>query len=212
MKKQVSLQYEFLKGLWEINPIFRQILGMCPTLAVTVSAVNGLAMGLATTFVLIFSSVIISSIRKIVQNQVRIATYILIISTFVTIVDLVMKAKFPGLSKALGPFIPLIVVNCIILGRAEAFASKNNFLRSFLDALGNGLGFLFALIVLGSLRELLGTRCIFGFQILPDGFSTWMVMILPAGAFLTLGLLLGFANSFTNWKKEKTKTKILHAN
>lgn len=212
MKKQVSLQYEFLKGLWEINPIFKQILGMCPTLAVTVSAINGLAMGLATTFVLIFSSVFISSIRKIVPSQVRIATYILIISTFVTIVDLIMKAKFPELSKALGPFIPLIVVNCIILGRAEAFASKNNVLRSFLDALGNGLGFLFALIVLGSLRELLGTRCILGFQILPDGFSTWMVMILPAGAFLTLGLLLGFANSFTNWRKEKTKTKIFQTN
>jgi len=212
MKKQENLFYEFLKGLWEINPTFKQILGMCPTLAVTVSAINGLAMGLATTFVLIFSSVIISSIRKIVPNQVRIATYILIISTFVTIVDLVMKAKFPELSKALGPFIPLIVVNCIILGRAEAFASKNNIVRSFLDALGNGTGFLLALLVLGSIRELLGTRSIFGFQILPDGFSTWMVMILPAGAFLTLGLLLGFANAYTKWKKEKSKKEILITN
>jgi electron transport complex protein RnfE len=212
MKKQENLFYEFLKGLWEINPTFKQILGMCPTLAVTVSAINGLAMGLATTFVLIFSSVIISSIRKIVPNQVRIATYILIISTFVTIVDLVMKAKFPELSKALGPFIPLIVVNCIILGRAEAFASKNNVVRSFLDALGNGTGFLLALLVLGSIRELLGTRSIFGFQILPDGFSTWMVMILPAGGFLTLGLLLGSANAYTNWKKRKSKKEILITN
>lgn len=205
MKKQVSLTQEYLKGLWEINPIFKQILGMCPTLAVTVSAINGLAMGLATTFVLVFSSVLISSIRKIVPSQVRIATYILIISTFVTIVDLVMKAKFPELSKALGPFIPLIVVNCIILGRAEAFASRNNLLRSFLDALGNGTGFLIALIVLGSIRELLGTRKIFGFQILPDGFTPWMVMILPAGAFLTLGLLIGFANAFTKWQERKNK-------
>lgn len=205
MKKQVSLTQEYLKGLWEINPIFKQILGMCPTLAVTVSAINGLAMGLATTFVLVFSSVIISSIRKIVPSQVRIATYILIISTFVTIVDLVMKAKFPELSKALGPFIPLIVVNCIILGRAEAFASRNNLLRSFLDALGNGTGFLIALIILGSIRELLGTRKIFGFQILPDGFTPWMVMILPAGAFLTLGLLIGFANAFTKWQERKNK-------
>lgn len=205
MKKQVSLTQEYLKGLWEINPIFKQILGMCPTLAVTVSAINGLAMGLATTFVLVFSSVIISSIRKIVPSQVRIATYILIISTFVTIVDLVMKAKFPELSKALGPFIPLIVVNCIILGRAEAFASRNNLLRSFLDALGNGTGFLIALIILGSIRELLGTRKIFGFQILPDGFTPWMVMILPAGAFLTLGLLIGLANAFTKWQERKNK-------
>lgn len=205
MKKQVSLTQEYLKGLWEINPIFKQILGMCPTLAVTVSAINGLAMGLATTFVLVFSSVIISSIRKIVPSQVRIATYILIISTFVTIVDLVMKAKFPELSKALGPFIPLIVVNCIILGRAEAFASRNNLLRSFLDAFGNGTGFLIALIILGSIRELLGTRKIFGFQILPDGFTPWMVMILPAGAFLTLGLLIGLANAFTKWQERKNK-------
>ncbi len=205
MKKQVSLSHEYLKGLWEINPIFKQILGMCPTLAVTVSAINGFAMGLATTFVLVFSSVIISSIRKIVPSQVRIATFILIISTFVTIVDLIMKAKFPELSKALGPFIPLIVVNCIILGRAEAFASKNNLLRSFLDALGNGTGFLIALLILGSIRELLGTRKIFGFQVLPDGFTPWMVMILPAGAFLTLGLLIGFANAFTKWQEKKNK-------
>lgn len=211
MKKQVSLTQEYLKGLWEINPIFKQILGMCPTLAVTVSAINGLAMGLATTFVLVFSSVIISSIRKIVPSQVRIATYILIISTFVTIVDLVMKAKFPELSKALGPFIPLIVVNCIILGRAEAFASRNNLLRSFLDAFGNGTGFLIALIILGSIRELLGTRKIFGFQILPDGFTPWMVMILPAGAFLTLGLLIGFANAFTKWQERKNKKlEVIH--
>lgn len=204
MKKQVSLSQEYLKGLWEINPIFKQILGMCPTLAVTVSAINGLAMGLATTFVLVFSSVIISSIRKIVPSQVRIATYIIVISTFVTIVDLVMKAKFPALSKALGPFIPLIVVNCIILGRAEAFASRNNLLRSFLDALGNGSGFLLALMVLGIIRELLGTRKIFGLQILPDEFTPWMIMILPAGAFLTLGLLLALANAYTKWQERKT--------
>lgn len=209
MKKQVSLQYEYLKGLWEINPVFKQLLGLCPVLAVTVSAINGLAMGLATTFVLMFSSLIISSIRKIVPQQVRIATYILIISTFVTIVDLVMKAKFPDLSKALGPFIPLIVVNCLILGRAEAFASKNSIPRAFLDALGNGTGFLITLVILGGIREILGTRCFFGYQILPDGFTTWMVMILPAGAFLTLGLLLGFANAYTKWKKEKTKKTVL---
>ena len=148
MKKQVTLLREFTKGLWEINPTFKQILGMCPTLAVTVSAINGIAMALATTFVLVFSSLLISIVRKWIPNQVRIASYIVIIATFVTIVDLVMKAQFVELSKALGPFIPLIVVNCIILGRAEAFASKNNPLRSVLDALGNGVGFLISLFVL----------------------------------------------------------------
>jgi electron transport complex protein RnfE len=143
MKKN---SYEFFKGLWEQNAIFKQVLGMCPTLAVTVSAINGVAMALATTFVLVFSSIIISSIRKLIPNQVRIASYILIIATFVTIVDLVMKAQFPELSKAPGPYIPLIVVNCLILGRQEAFASKNSVWKSFLDALGMGAGFLIALV------------------------------------------------------------------
>ena len=136
MKKQVPLTQDFMKGLWKQNPIFIQILGMCPTLAVTVSAINGIAMALATTFVLVCASLMISLIRKWIPAQVRIASFIVIIATFVTIVDLVMQARFPELSKALGPFIPLIVVNCIVLGRQEAFASKNNPLRSVLDALG----------------------------------------------------------------------------
>ena len=201
MKKQVTLLKEFTKGLWEINPTFKQILGMCPTLAVTVSAINGIAMALATTFVLVFSSLLISIVRKWIPNQVRIASYIVIIATFVTIVDLVMKAQFVELSKALGPFIPLIVVNCIILGRAEAFASKNNPLRSVLDALGNGAGFLISLFVLGSIREIIGSRTILGYQVLPNGFEPWLIMILPAGAFLTLGLLMGFANMYIERKK-----------
>jgi electron transport complex protein RnfE len=209
MKKQVPLLKEFTKGLWEINPTFKQILGMCPTLAVTVSAINGIAMALATTFVLFFSSLLISLIRKLIPNQVRIASYIVIIATFVTIVDLVMKAQFPALSKALGPFIPLIVVNCIILGRAEAFASKNNPVRSMLDALGNGAGFLISLFVLGSIRELIGSRTILGFQILPDGFETWLIMILPAGAFLTLGLLMGFANLYIEKKKNLERESLI---
>ncbi len=210
MKKQVSLTKEFVKGIWEINPTFKQLLGFCPTLAVTVSAMNGIAMALATTFVLIFSSLIISLIRKLIPGQVRIATYIVIIATFVTIVDLVMKAKFPELSKSLGPFIPLIVVNCVILGRAEAFASKNNPLRSFLDALGNGLGILLVLTVLGGIREILGSRMIFGAPILPDSFEPWIIMILPAGAFLTLGLLLGFSNTLTERKKRLERESLLN--
>lgn len=202
MKKQVPLLREFTKGLWEINPTFKQILGMCPTLAVTVSAINGIAMALATTFVLVFSSLMISLVRKLIPNQVRIASYIVIIAAFVTIVDLVMKAQFVELSKALGPFIPLIVVNCIILGRAEAFASKNGPLRSVLDALGNGAGFFISLFVLGSIREIIGSRTILGYQVLPNGFEPWLIMILPAGAFLALGLLMGFANLYVERKKE----------
>lgn len=209
MKKQVPLLREFTKGLWEINPIFKQILGMCPTLAVTVSAINGIAMALATTFVLLFSSLLISLVRKWIPNQVRIASYIVIIATFVTIVDLVMKAQFVELSKALGPFIPLIVVNCIILGRAEAFASKNNPLRSVLDALGNGAGFLISLFVLGSIREIIGSRTILGYQVLPNGFEPWLIMILPAGAFLTLGLLMGFANIYIERKKNLEREALI---
>ncbi|MBK7631708.1 MAG: electron transport complex subunit E [Ignavibacteriales bacterium] len=209
MKKQVSLLREFTKGLWETNPVFKQILGMCPTLAVTVSAINGIAMALATTFVLVFSSLLISLVRKWIPNQVRIASYIVIIATFVTIVDLVMKAQFVELSKALGPFIPLIVVNCIILGRAEAFASKNNPLRSVLDALGNGAGFLISLFVLGSVREIIGSRTIMGFQVLPNGFEPWLIMILPAGAFLTLGLMMGFANMFIERKKNLERESLI---
>lgn len=208
MKKELTYSKEFLKGLWDINPVFKQVLGMCPVLAVTVSAINGLAMGLATTFVLVFSSLIVSLIRKIVPNQVRIATFIVIISTFVTIVDLVMKAKFPELSKALGPFIPLIVVNCLILGRMEAFASKNNVLRSLLDSTGNGIGFMVALVILGSIREILGNRTIFGFLILPEAYTPMLVMILPAGAFLTLGLLMGVSNWYVK-RKEKEEIEIV---
>lgn len=209
MKKPTPLIKEFTKGLWEINPTFKQILGMCPTLAVTVSAINGIAMALATTFVLFFSSLLISLVRKFIPNQVRIASYIVIIATFVTIVDLVMKAQFPVLSKALGPFIPLIVVNCIILGRAEAFASKNNPVRSMLDALGNGAGFLISLFVLGSIRELIGSKTILGFRILPDCFEPWLVMLLPAGAFIALGLLMGLANSVTEKKKNLERESLI---
>jgi len=209
MKKQISLWQEFIKGLWEINPSFKQILGMCPTLAVTVSVINGIAMALATTFVLFFSSIMISMLKKLIPSQVRIAAYIVIIATFVTVADLVMKAKFPELSKALGPFVPLIVVNCIILGRAEAFASKNNVLRSALDALGNGAGFLIALVTMGGIRELFGSRTLLGYQILSDLFNPLLVMILPAGAFFTFALLMGSANAFTNRKNKIARENIL---
>ncbi|MCS7054355.1 MAG: electron transport complex subunit E [Ignavibacterium sp.] len=209
MKKQVTLSKEFFKGVWDNNPVLKQLLGLCPTLAVTVSAINGLAMGLAATFVLVMASLLISSIRKIIPAQVRIASFIVIIATFVTIVDLVMKAKFPDLSKALGPFIPLIVVNCVILGRQEAFASKNNPGRAFLDALGMGTGFTIALLVLGGIREIIGSRTFFGIQIMPDQFEPWLIMILPAGAFLTLGLILGAVNVYIDRKKRLEHESII---
>lgn len=208
-KKKTSLFGEYTKGLWDQNPVFKQVLGMCPTLAVTVSAMNGIAMALATTFVLVFSSFIISLIRTLIPSQVRIASYIVVIATFVTIVDLVMRAQFPELSKELGPYIPLIVVNCVILGRQEAFAAKNNPLRSVLDALGMGTGFLIALASLGAVRELLGGRTILGVQLLPDAFEPWLVMILPAGAFLTLGVMMGFLNSLVERRKRREEAEIL---
>jgi len=195
---------DFTKGLWKENPIFVQVLGMCPTLAVTTKALFGLSMGLATTFVVVSSSVVISLIRKMVPAQVRIPMFTVIIATFVTAADYFLKANFYQISKALGPYVPLIVVNCIILGRAEAYASKNNVAKSFLDALGMGIGFTCALIILGSVRELLGGGSVFGYQIMWPGFTKWVIMILPAGAFLTLGLLVGLFNVI-NGKFEKQK-------
>lgn len=201
-KKQVAVGTEFNKGLWNQNPVLRQLLGLCPALAVTTSAENGLGMGVATTFVLFCASLIISLVRRAIPAQVRIASFIVVIATFVTIVDLTMKAKFPELSKSLGAFIPLIVVNCLILGRQEAFASKNSPFRAIVDALGMGLGFTAALVVLGGVRELLGNRTLFGIQLLPDLWEPWIVMILPAGAFLTLGLMLGAANLITRRREQ----------
>ena len=209
MKNKVTLSKEYVKGLWEQNPVFKQVLGMCPTLAVTVSAINGIAMALATTFVLVFSSLIISIFRKLIPSQVRIAAYILIIATFVTLVDLIMKAQFPALSKELGPYIPLIVVNCLILGRQEAFSSKNSVFRSVIDAFGMGSGFLIALFVLGGIREILGSRTLLGMQVLPDFYEPWLIMILPAGAFLTLGFLMGFSNAYAERKKRLEREAIL---
>lgn len=203
MSKSIGPLNDFMNGIWKQNPIFKQVLGTCPTLAVTVSVINGVAMGLATTFVLLFSSLIISMIKKLIPNQVRIAAYIVVIATFVTIVDIVMKAQFPDLSKALGPFIPLIVVNCIILGRAEAFASKNTVVRSGFDALGMGAGFTLALVVIGGIREILGSNKLFGFVVLPDTVEPMLIFILPAGAFLTLGILFGIANNYEQKKKDK---------
>jgi len=185
---------EFIKGLWKDHPVFRQLLGMCPTLAVTTSAINGLSMGLAVVFVLFFSSLVVSLIKNLVPHQVRIAVYTVIIATFVTIVDLFLKAQFPDISRALGPYVPLIIVNCIILGRCEAFASKHRLSASLLDALGMGIGFCWGLFLLGSIREILGEGAILGLKLMPAVYTHLIVMILPAGAFLVLGFLVAVMN------------------
>lgn len=196
---------DLVKGLWKENPVFVQVLGMCPVLAVTTKAIFGLSMGMATTFVVVSSSVVVALIRRVVPEQVRIPMFTVIIATFVTAADYFLKANFYEISKALGPYVPLIVVNCVILGRAEAFASKHGVFRSFLDALGMGVGFTVALIVLGSCREILGSGTIFGIRIMWEGFSNWVVMVLPAGAFITLGLLVGVFNVIDKKVREKQK-------
>jgi len=203
MMPSKSIGAEYIKGLWEENPVFRQLLGMCPTLAVTNAVINGIAMGLATSFVLILSSVAVASLKKLIPSQVRIASYIVIIATFVTIADRFMAAFFPPISKSLGPYIPLIVVNCIILGRQEAFSSKNSVGRSFFDALGMSTGFILALLVLSSIREILGMGTFLGHQVMGTWFKPWIIMILPAGAFITLGILLAVALVIEN----KTKSR-----
>ena len=198
-----SIREEFVKGLWNENPVFRQLLGLCPTLAVTNAVINGFAMGIATTFVLIFSSLVVSSIKKLIPSQVRIASYIIIIATFVTMADRFMAAFFPPLSKSLGPYVPLIVVNCIILGRQEAFSSKNSVGRSLIDALGMSSGFVLAMLILSSIREILGMGTFLGHQVMGAWFKPWIIMILPAGAFITLGILLAIALQI----ERKTKSR-----
>lgn len=182
----------FSKGFIKENPVFVLFLGLCPTLGVTSSAINGLGMGLATTFVLLMSSIFVSLIKNLIPDKVRIPAFIVVIATFVTVVELVMKGYLPDLFNALGLFIPLIVVNCIVLGRAEAFASKNSLSFSVLDGLGMGLGFAFALTLLGSVREILGSGSFFGFKFIQgDGI---LVFILAPGAFLAMGYLIVLVN------------------
>jgi electron transport complex protein RnfE len=191
----------FKNGLLKDNPIFVQLLGMCSALAITTSAINGIGMGAAVTVVLIGSNIVISLMRKIIPDEVRIPAFIIIIATFVTIIDMFMHAYTFELYQALGVFIPLIVVNCIILGRAESFASKNGVLDSIFDGLGMGVGFTLAIVILGSIRELLGSGTIFGMQILPAAYEPMLIIILPPGAFIALGLLIGLVNYMSRKKK-----------
>jgi electron transport complex protein RnfE len=193
---------ELIKGIWRDNPVFVQVLGMCPMLAVTNSAINALAMGLATFFVLVGSSFLVSSFRKLIPKQVRISCFIIIIATFVTVADYTLLALVPKVHKELGAFIPLIVANCMILGRQEAFAAKYPVRRAVLDAVGMAGGFLLALFSLGAVRELLGDGALFGVSLFGENFEPWIIMILPPGGFLTLGVILLFFNWF-KYKKDE---------
>ena len=182
---KTTAREDLVAGLWQNNPVFAQFLGLCPTLAVTNTLANGIAMALATAFVLIGSSLLVSSLKRFIPNEVRITAYILIIATFVTIVDLVMAAVVPAIYKTMAAFIALIVVNCIILGRAEAFASKHGVVRSVLDALGMGAGFFLALLMLGVVREVLGSGTLFGVELFGGAFQPWVILVLPSGGFFT---------------------------
>ena len=192
----MSLMKDFSKGIWKENAVFKLLLGMCPLLAVTTSAENGLGMGFASTFVLVCSNIVVATLRKLIPSKVRIPAFIIIIATFVTVVQLCMEAFVYGLYQSLGIFIPLIVVNCLILGRAEAFASKRPVIDAAADGLGMGLGFTLALFILGAVREIFGSGAILGVTIFGASYQPMLLMILPPGAFITLGLLLAGMNKF----------------
>jgi len=199
--KQSTPREVLVRGVWQENPVLVTALGLCPTLAVTNSVANSLAMGVATFFVLLGSSILVSSVRKWVPGEVRISTYILIIATFVTVADMTLAALVPDIHKALGAFIALIVVNCIILGRQEAFASRNTVGRAALDAIGNSIGFVVALLLMGAIREVLGSGTFLGFPVFGPHFEPWVIMVLPPGGFLTLGVILLTLSAFQQWRQ-----------
>ena len=203
MSSKTKMSSVFLNGVLTENPIFRLVLGMCPTMAVTTAAINGIGMGLAATFVLIGSNTVISILRKFVPDEVRIHAFVLIICTFVKMVQMLLQAFVPSLYESLGMFIPLIVVNCIILARAEAFASKNGVLASAVDGAGMGIGFTLALTLIAGIRELIGAGTIFGVSVFGGGYEPMLVMILPTGGFLTLGILMGIINALAQRTEKK---------
>ena len=198
--RKTTPQEDFIRGIWKENPVLVQLLGLCPTLAVTGSVDNALVMGIATFFVLMGSSILVSTFKSVIPKQVRISAYILIIATFVQIADFVTHAVVPDIWKQLGPFVPLIVVNCIILGRQEAFASKNTVGRAVLDALGTGVGFIITMMLMGSVREMLGNGTWLGYPVFGSHFQPWIIMVLPPGGFFTLGFIL---LTVAWWKERK---------
>ena len=202
MRKTAPSQ-DFIRGIWNENPVLVQMLGLCPALAVTNSVENALAMSAATFFVICCSSVLVSTCKRFIPNEVRISAYILVIATFVTLADMLLQAYAPVQHKALGAFMALIVVNCMILGRQEAFSSKNKVFRSLLDAAGTGLGFTIALLMMGGFREILGTGSFLGYPLFGPNFEPWVIMVLPAGGFLTLGFILLAMGYFEQRKKTR---------
>ena len=211
MSEKKTLGGVLKNGIVTENPTFRLVLGTCPTLAVTTSALNGLGMGAAATFVLVCSNLAISLLRKFIPDQVRIPAFIVVICTFVTMVQLLMQAFVPSLYESLGLFIPLIVVNCIILARAEAFASKNTPILSVADGLGMGIGFTLALTLMGAIRELIGEGSVFGFSVLGESYEPMILIILASGGFLTFGLLLGLFNLIVKKLDKKRALKEVQA-
>ena len=201
----MQLRKDFLNGLWNENPIFRMVIGICSALAVTTSASNGIAMGMALTFVLTCSSILVSILRNVIPSTVRIPCYIIVVATFTTVVDLFMKAYFPALYEVLGIFIPLIVVNCIVLARAEAFASKVGVARATADALGMGLGYTWAITLISMIREIMGSGTLFGYPVMGEGFTNWVIAILPPGAFIVMGILVGIMNMITRKTAKDTE-------
>ncbi len=206
--KQTTPQEDMLRGIWRENPVLIQMLGLCPALAVTNTVENSLAMGLATFFVLVGSSLLVSTFKRFIPHEVRISTYIMIIATFVTIADMGLEAIVPDVHKALGAFIALIVVNCMILSRQEAFASRRPVGRALVDATGTGFGFIIALLMMGSVREILGYGTFLGWSLFGPSYEPWVIMILPPGGFLTLGFLLLTLNYVRSRRTPKTMVRV----
>lgn len=198
----------FMNGILNENPTFRLLLGMCPTLAISTAASQGLGMGLSTTFVLVFSNMVISMLRNVIPEKVRIPSFVVVIATFVTIIDLIIKAFLPSMSSSLGIYIPLIVVNCIIFARAEAFAFKNPVLPSIADGLGMGLGFTMSLTLLSSVREIIGSGKWFGMQIMPPSYKPMSIIISPSGGFLTLGVLILLVNALVKYLEKRKAARM----
>ena len=207
MAKNNQLRGVFVNGIFNENPVFRLVLGACPVIAVTTSVTNAIGMGMAATLVLLGSNLVISALRSFIPNKVRIPAYMVVISTFVTIIQLLMQAFVPALYEALGIFLPLIVVNCIILARAEAFAGKNAVMPSIADGIGMGIGFTFALILISAVREFFGTGSIMGFQLMGASFEPVLLFILAPGGFLVFGLLLGIINAIVDKRKSNKESK-----
>jgi Na+-translocating ferredoxin:NAD+ oxidoreductase subunit E len=208
--KPTTASQDFVRGIWRENPVFVQVLGMCPTMAVTTSVVNGFSIGVSTAFVIAMSSITVAAFRRVVPNEVRISTYILIIAMYVTVVDLVLAAGVPSVHKALGAFIPLIVANCIPLARQEVFSCKNSIGRSALDGLGTGLGFTVAQVLMSAVRELLGRGTLVGYHVLGHSFEPWRFFVLPPGGFMTLGFYLLALSWWAGRKKPRKERQWPH--